>query len=228
MLYLAMTAAEIAENPALPPFPAWMACHFSPYGSGLSNVPTQLPDGSMLILNDRTPIMGHDAELAAKQLCEAADSFHCSRILLDFQRPGQDLIPVIQNILEIAPCPVGVSSQYAQGLSCPVFLPMLPLLTPLKEHLALWQGREIWLEVGLDAQTVTVTEAGSTAVPCPPPASLPHFDGELGIHYGLRLTDTSAEFTLSRSWEDIQRLMEQPEIACFVGLYQELKNAGVH
>lgn len=227
MLYLAMTAAEIAENPALPPFPAWMACHFSPYGTGLSNVPAQLPEGSMLILNDRTPIMGHDAELVAKQLCQAAKSFKCSRLLLDFQRPGQDLFPVIQKVLETAPCPAGVSSLYAQALSCPVFLPVLPLLTPLQEYLAPWKEREIWLEVGLDAQRVTVTEAGSTAFPCPTPASLPHFDTELGIHYGLRLTDTSAEFTLSRGWEDIQKLMENGGISCFVGLYQELKNAGV-
>ena len=67
-LYLAMTAAELQNCRQIPEHIAWMACHFSPYSSGISNVPVQLPAGSVLILNDRIPPQGHDPELVARQL----------------------------------------------------------------------------------------------------------------------------------------------------------------
>ena len=51
-LNLAMTAAELGAAP-LPSHPAWMACHFSPYSTGLTNLPPKLPQDSLLILNDR-------------------------------------------------------------------------------------------------------------------------------------------------------------------------------
>ena len=58
--YLAMTAAEMAGTAPLPRYMAWMACHFSPYSTGLTNRPAKLRQGSLLILNDRTPIHCHD------------------------------------------------------------------------------------------------------------------------------------------------------------------------
>ena len=72
-LYLAMTAAEIRANTDFPPNIGYMACHFSPYGTGLSNCPAHLPEGSMLILNDRTPVYGHCPERIAQQLMEMAE-----------------------------------------------------------------------------------------------------------------------------------------------------------
>ena len=47
--FLAMTAAEIQGTETLPPKTAWMACHFSPYSTGLSNLPKALPPGLSLI-----------------------------------------------------------------------------------------------------------------------------------------------------------------------------------
>ena len=79
-IYLAMTAAEFRQNPAISGKIGWMACHFSPYGTGLSNCPTELPPGSMLILNDRTPVCGHDPALIAAQLAEMATQLNCSRV----------------------------------------------------------------------------------------------------------------------------------------------------
>ncbi len=224
MLYLAMTAAEIAANPSLPPALGYMACHFSAYGAGLSNLPASLPEGSMLILNDRTPISGHEPMLIAEQLVRTVEHFRCSGLLLDFQRPRESAIfPVIQAILAAVPCPVAVSEPYAQGLSCPVFLPPVPLCKTLQEHLAPWAGREVWLEAALDTMTVTLTEHGSRFDPSPTvPASLPHFDEALCCHYCLELPENQAVFTLHRTWDDLQMLMQSKEIACCIGLYQEL------
>jgi len=58
--YLAMTAAEMHYAETLPEHPVWMACHFSSYATGLSNCPTFLPAGSLLMINDRIPIWNHD------------------------------------------------------------------------------------------------------------------------------------------------------------------------
>ncbi len=225
MLYLAMTAAEISANPVLPSPLGYMACHFSAYGAGLSNLPEALPEGSMLILNDRTPIAGHSPALVAAQLTQTARELRCSRLLLDFQRPGEpEALPILEAILAQAPCPAAVSALYAKALACPVFLPPVPLCTPLSEYLAPWTGRELWLEAALDAQTVTVDADGSRSAFCPPPdGPLPHRDEALCCHYQLALDRDKAIFTLARTREDLHLLMERAEnVACFVGLYQEL------
>lgn len=86
MPYLAMTGAEIRSCSQLPEKIAYMACHFSPYGTGLTNLPRELPPGSLLILNDRTPIRGHDPSLVRDTLARLAEQFRCDGVLLDFQR----------------------------------------------------------------------------------------------------------------------------------------------
>ncbi len=222
MLYLAMTASEFTNNPA-PAFPAaWMACHFSAYGTGLSNLPDALPPGSMLIFNDRTPIWGHDPVLVAAQLTQAAEKCQCSRILLDLQRPDEPVQAVLEAILQTAPCPVGISQVYAGPFSCPVCLPPLPLTQTWEEYAAPWQGREVWLEAALDAQHITLTETGSqVSAASPPEEPLPFYDKALRCHYGLSLEKKEATFTLHRTWEDLQKILE--EVPCAIGLYQELQ-----
>ena len=149
--FLAMTAAEIRGTETLPPKTAWMACHFSPYSTGLSNLPKALPPGSMVILDDITPIHGHDSETIAAQLRPRLEEMECSGVLLDFQRPGYEEAELLAGRLsEALPCPVGVSALYGRGLTCPVFLPPAPPDVCLANYLAPWQGREIWLELALD------------------------------------------------------------------------------
>ena len=79
--FLAMTAAEIRNTAILPSRTAWMACHFSPYGRGLSNIPSVLEEGSLLILDDITPIRGHDPEVITQQLMQAMEHLRVSGIL---------------------------------------------------------------------------------------------------------------------------------------------------
>lgn len=226
-LYLAMTAAEIRAKTALPSKLSWMACHFSPYGTGLSNLPRNLPEGTMLILNDRTPIHGHDRALITEELSALVTELRCDSVLLDFQRPGIEETAALANtIVTELPCPVGVSEQYARGLTCPVFLPPVPPDTPLAEHLRPWQDREIWLEAALAGQVITLTEAGSSATPLPHSASPEDGfrDDALHCHYRIEV-DESARFTLFRTPQDLSELLEeaaQYEVTRAVGLYQEL------
>lgn len=219
--YLAMTAAEIGADPPLPSKIAWMACHFSPYGTGLSNLPRNLPEGSMVILNDRTPICGHDPERVAGQLLE----LDCDSLLLDFQRPEEpQTAAVIQAILDTLPCPVGVSACYAAELDCPIFLPPLPPHVPPAEYLAPWRGREIWLEAALDTVQLTITPEGCHIAVADPPESLPHQDLRLYCHYHIHVSPQEIRFTLRRTGEDLRSLLDSRElgIARAVGLFQEL------
>ena len=226
--FLAMTAAEIRGNSVLPGQIAWMACHFSPYGLGLSNLPRALPPGSLLMVDDVTPIRGHDPQRILDQLGACAERLSCRGILLDFQRPDVEETAALTEVLTGGlPCPVAVSHFYAGAGSFPVFLPPVPPSEPLECHFAPWQGREIWLELALDAVEVTVTEEGSVFHPLPSAASTePEFyDEALLCRYHCDAQEDAVRFTLRRSPEDLDRFLSESEkygVAQAVGLYQEL------
>ena len=226
-VYLAMTAAEMGESTKLPSHFAYMACHFSPYGTGLSNLPKWLPENCMLTLNDRTPICGHDPALIAEELTKVIERRHCSSLLLDFQRPDCEEIAILARaLIDALPCPVGLSAGYAKGFSCPVFLPPVPLDTPLASYLAPWQGREIWLEAALDGLQITLTSQGCKFSPIPYPSFSDGFMEEtLYCHYQIQTGADFAEFTLYRTREDLNSLLEEAEIlgvTSAIGLWQEL------
>ena len=225
---LAMTAAEMRNLSVLPPKIAWMASHFSPYSTGLSNLPRELPPGSLLILDDITPPRGHDPNLIAEQLTFCAERFRCSGILLDLQRPNcPETAALAKHLSLVLPCPTAVSDCYATDLSCPVFLPPLPPSVPLPAYLSPWQGREIWLELGLDGEILTLTETGCTAtpLPCPDRDADGFTDEKLHCHYSIESKEKSASFTLWRTKNDFLELQEEAEtlgVSCTLGLYQEL------
>lgn len=226
--YLAMTAAEMLNCSVMPKKMAYMACHFSPYGLGLSNLPERLPPGSILILNDRTPIHRHDPKQIVKELAHAADTWQCTGVLLDFQRPGyEEASAVVKAAADLLPCPLCVTPEYADGVNCPILLPPIPADTALDTYLAPYQGRAIWLEVAFSPQVITVTPEGARCQPLSqwkPPADS-HRDETLCCHYTIETTQSEARFTLFRTPEDLSLLMEKAasmEVSCFMGLYQEL------
>lgn len=225
--YLAMTAAEIASAPSLPGKLGYMACHFSPYSTGLSNFPHWLPPGAMLLLTDRTPIRGHDPELISRQLSEYIKVHGCSSLLLDFQRGEyEETHQLVRHLTEALPFPVAVSAAYGADLDCPILLPPAPPDTPLADHLSPWQGREVWLELALDSLCITVAPGGSHFSPAPPDSSpLPFRDGRLHCHYRTEVSTDRAVFTLRRTPGDLAPFLEEAEglgVALAVGLYQEL------
>ena len=227
--YLAMTAWELSVCRVLPRKIAWMACHFSPYGQGLSDLPSRLPPGSMLILNDRTPVRGHDPETVARQLRQAAEAANAERVLLDFQIPGNPQTDkIIKAVLSVLPCPAAVSECCGKSLNCPVFLSPPPPHIPLARYLEPWHGREVWLDISPGGEIITVTKAGSqiTAGNLPEPQFC---DSSLHCHYKTVLTQEAAEFHIFRTREDIAALQQEAQalgVACTVGLYQEWENIG--
>ncbi len=226
--YLAFTSAEFASCQELPAHSAWMACHFSPYGTDLTNLPDQLPPGCLLILNDRTPVHGHDPQRIRKTLEEAAVHLQYSALLLDLQRPDCPETQRIVDELLTLPCPVCVSQPYAASRDCPVFLPPVPPNILLWEYLAPWKGRQIWLEAALNSVTLTVSSDGCAAEAqehCDG-ESYPHADGNLHCHYRLELAGEHCKICMKRTTDDLLSLLSEAEelgVAAAVGLYQELK-----
>ena len=226
--FLAMTAAEMRNVSTFPPKIAWMACHFSPYGTGLSNLPQELPPDSLLIVDDITPPCRHDPVLIAEQLRKCAEECQCCGILLDFQRTGCDeTFDIAKALFTALPYPTALSSGYGRDLDCPVFLPPVPPSVPLEEYLFPWKSREIWLELGLDGEVLTLTEQGctTTSLPFPEPNQEGFSDPALHCHYTIEAKENSASFTLWRNQEDIQQLLKEVEtlgVTTAVGLFQEL------
>ena len=227
-LYLAMTAPELSAAEVLPKHLAYMACVLSPYSTGLSNFPQNLPEDSILILNDSTPARGHEPKLISRQTAEISRQFGCSGILLDFQRPDNALtFQIVEAILSSVSCPVAVSEGYAKHLDCPVFLSAPPADCLLQRWLSPWKDREIWLEAALDARTVTLDKAGSIVHPANPcdPELLPHRSEPLHCHYKTEVTPQEVHFTMQRTSEDLKAQLQEAEglgVTMAIGLYQEL------
>lgn len=225
--FLAMTAAEIQFCPRHCGPIAYLACHFSPYNRGLSNLPRELPRGSLLLLDDSTPICGHDPQLAAQQLAEAAKNPECRGVLLDFQRTHTEEAAAMAAFLcRALPCPVAVSSLYAGPLSCAVCVPPPDCHIPLEEHLAPWKGREIWLELALDGETIALSGEGAQFRPLTTiPQEEGFFDPTLNCRYRIQQEKDRALFTLWRTKDSLRALEAAAEalgVTLTVGLWQEL------
>lgn len=226
--YLAMTPGEVAVCQQLPAKMAWMACHFSSSGPGISNLPHRLPDNAILILDDSTPFNGHDPAAVSRELSTAVERLDVHSVLLDFQRPD---VPQVQELAEVLvttlPCPAGVSAPYAQGLDCPVFLPPLPLNQCLQEYLSPYKERDIWLDMAPGCGQLHIRSQGNQYLPLPwdafPPG--PHRDDILHCRYATSVTEDGVTFSLSRGYEELEKLLEDAEklgVSVAIGLYQEL------
>jgi len=225
--YLAMTAAEFSSCEHLPANIAWLACHFSPSGRGLSNIPKTLPSHSLLIVDDSTPFENHDAGYIARQLQETVCNLNVQAVILDFQRPPALGTKQLAAILgEKLPCPVAAPPEYAQNSSA-VFLPPCPLHRPLKKHIEPFRGRQIWLDTTWMPVQVTVTASGSICESLPhfPECDLPHFSPELGCAYGIEIFGDQISFTLYRNPDHAENWLQEAEtlgVQAAVSLYQEV------
>lgn len=227
-LNLAMTASEIASVSPLPADFAWMACRFSPGGQGITDLPMQLPAGSLLILNDSIPCRDHDPDLISESLRDAAERFRCSGLLVDFQRPKTDeAAAVVDALVNALPCPVAVPPEYAEHLPCPVFLPPAPLHQPMESYLKPWQNREIWLEAALCQERITVTKEGSSFASIFPvqPQDGGFYHPKLRCCYRTAVSHDAITFTLFETQGSLYAKLELAAalgVTRAVGLWQEL------
>ncbi len=224
--YLAMTAAEFSTCEHLPAHIAWLACHFSPSGPGLSNIPKALPKHSLLMVDDSTPFQNHQSEYIIQQLQEAISSFDVQAIILDLQRPDDPDVQALVSLLQQAlPCPVAAPPEYTQR-DFPVFLPPCPLNKPLKAHLAPYQGRQVWLDAAPLPMQITVTGKGCTyqTLPVSQCCDAPHRESTLHCNYSISAEDDRITFTLCRDADAFHDWLQEAEslgVSAAIGLYQE-------
>lgn len=223
-IFLAQTGGEMARFPVANT--AYMACHFSPYGVGLSNLPEALPKGSILLLDDSMPPNGHNPTVVEKEMTELIDRFGIVAVLLDFQgQLQQEAMDMVGHLTGALPCPVAVTEGYAKELGCSVFLSPTPVNMALKDYIVPWQQQGIFLEIAPEAVQFTVTEDGSTSLPFACTGELPLADERLHCHYNVEVFPQKAVFTLQRTKEDLAALAEEASrigVLGTVGLYQEL------
>ena len=228
--FLAATAGELSECKSIA-FPiAWMACHFSSSGAGISNLPQTLPRGSLILLDDSMPFQDHDPQKIAEQLLALSDSLHPKGFILDFQRQNSEENKTLAKFLaQTLPCPVAVSDLYAESLSGPVFLSTPPLWAPLKDHIVPWSNREIWLEAVHTQEVLTLTQDGchreETIVTDEP---LPYKNEQLHCQYDFCLEKDRAVFTLRRTEQELSSLLHSAEsfgITTAISLYQQTKSS---
>ena len=225
--FLAMTAEEFHRVRPLPEKVAWMACHFAPYDRGLTDLPKTLPAGSVLLLDDRIEATDHDPEEIIRQLTDTVKTLSCHALVLDLQRSPKPLtLDLCRKLVHSLPCPVAVPPAYATDTDHPLFVPPVPLGTAVGTWLAPWTGRDLWLELALDTALITVGPEGSRRSPLPPPeAPLPHKDESLHCHYQITVAEDALRFTLTRTRQDLQELLEEAGslgVHHAMGLYQEL------
>lgn len=223
-VYLAMTAAEFTGNLPINATPAWMACHFSSSGTGLSNFPSFLPHGAMLIVNDQIPPANHSPDYIAKQLQDFTNAHNVGAVLLDFQRSGcERFAETIGNSLS---CPAAVTARYASCFPGAVFLPPPPVSQPIEAAFSAYKGREIWLELLPDTETLTITKDGCTSQKADsfPDAQNIFESTSLSCRYCIEETDNTAIFTLQRQAWHLTQLLEKAEAFCVsrgIGLLQD-------
>ena len=220
--FLAQTGTEI--HAALPTGAkkAWLGCRFSLSGDGLSNFPSTLPNGSMVILTDETAISGHNAQRVTAELQQLVNQFSCSRVLLDFQRSMTgEAWNIAQAITRGLSCPVGVSEGFAKDLDCPVFLSPPPVNKSLSLYRAAWPGRELWLEAMPQQVAFHINKDGCRIKFDSPDREFIHKDPTLFCRYQIDLQEDLAVFTLARTWDDWFSWAHAEEGLCWIGLYQE-------
>ncbi len=218
-VFLAQTR-EGLEN-RVPQRLAYMALHFSPYGPGLSNAPKNLPNGSILLLDDSMPVQDHDPKMVVAQLKDLVAAFSPKAVLLDFQREKtEEAAAMARAITEAISC-AAITEAY-KALPCPVFLPPPPVNMDLQSYLAPWKKRGVYLEIAPEAVQFTVTQEGCKCTSLPLGNILPFTDTRLHCHYSVQVTDQCAVFSLERTREDLAALAQEADVLGLVGLYQEL------
>lgn len=226
--YIAMTAAEYSIAEKLPENIAWMACHFSCYGTGLSNFPPALAENSMIIINDILPPSAHDPEEIADQLRHLKESCHFSSILLDFQRERTSKSEIIaKHICRSLDCPVGVCENYADCGNGTIFINMPKPHHALSDILSQWNGYEIWLEAAIETEMAVIRkdncQLSSTHYIEPDETYLT--STALQNRYKLDVLENHIELTYTRDIHQLKLLLKEAKDAGVmraIGLYQQL------
>ncbi len=226
-IYLAFTSGELPASKTSGYSPAWLSCHFSSHGNGLSNLPEELPPGALILIDDSLLPRGHCPEMICCQLNALIEKNAAGGIILDFQRGyDQETAQVVRVLQDRITCPVAVTAAYAKESDGPVWLPPIPPNIVPGRYLSAFKGREIWLELSPSFIQITLTQSGaSQREEAFSPNEAVLSDKKLFCHYTYQVFEDKVTFFLCRTQEDICSLIRQAEslgVRKAVGIYREL------
>ncbi len=215
-MFLALTAEEFSQNPSLPCRPAWMSVHFSSKGPGLSNLPPQLPPGSMIILDDHIPWKDHSIESICKDLTEALLRAGVYGLLLDFERqPTEETTLLARAVTECCKelgVTLGAPANYIFDEDTALFVSPLPCNIPAE---SLKSQRKLWLDISPVCHCIKMSKDKAWESPATyPPRSKTekheiHWDDTLLCSYFTESDDDTLKITLFRDTEDAWRLLKR-------------------
>ncbi len=230
--FLAISAQEFPFLSELPSNIAWMSVHFSSYGSGLSNLPHNLPKGSLLILDDQTPWEGHSTEVVCREIVESLLENQATGLLLDFERPATPETNLLTTALSQCCREIGVMLgaplSYATD-DAAIFISPLPCQTPPER---LYQkNRKVWLDVSPGAYLIHIGAQGATGQAADqrsfPDGIYPVFtDTELCCSYRSRPNAGGVDILLNHSRESIETMLatlDENAVQLAIGLYREFR-----
>ncbi len=193
-IYVVMTGKEIRDCGKLPEKIAYLGCHFG--GNGLVGLPDGLPEGSMLLIDDRVVPQESDIESALAQLKPLLPKF--SGIYLDFQR--EETPKEAANLLvEKLPFPVGVPKRF--GIGIPVLPPRQLNLLPGDYY-----HPGCWTEAAMTAWELTVTKDGCSKKEVPRKKDFSgHYSEILYCSYSVEMDEEKAVFVMQNNRELLHR-----------------------
>ncbi len=231
-LFLAITPAEFAHLPELPNPLAWMSVRLSLTSPGLSNVPSQLPPGSLIIFDDKTPWSGHSVELVCKEMTTLLLNTKAYGLLLDFERaPTPETILLVKALSQCCKeigIPLAAPEGYGGDESVAVFTSPFPCWKKPTETSN--DHRALWLDASPTAHALRITQDHAVGIALPYPPETPpeedqiHWDESLHCAYWTDFDGDGLVITMYRTPEKTTELLAELPSSPFrlaVGVWRE-------
>lgn len=209
-VYAAITGEEMGKISILPQNIAYLGTHFE--GNTLVDIPEALPEGSLLLIDDRVIPENVSIDLVIVSLSHL---FPClSGIYLDFQQEDtpKDLV---HSLLKALPVPVGVPRRF--GLGIPVVPPRRLSMLPEKHYLP-----GCWAEGAVSAWELTLTKDGCTKKEVSAKESAYEEYSKLFCRYAVENDAEKAVFHLQNNRELLHReIAGNPSVDKWIVLYRD-------
>lgn len=225
--YLAMTPCEIRQADDVPGHLSWMSAHFSKENELLCNLPENLPENSILVIDDAFPISEHNSALILEQLKMILNNSDLIEILLDFQREYNPKLKAFSaEVAGAFPNRVAVTPNYDNGKTI-VFLPPAPPNIPIQQYLVPWRDRDTWLDLTMSKLAMRIKQNSVIMEDTCEVGKCPHISPELSTHYGITATNEEILIQFQRTKDDCNMLLQKAAefgVTRGIGLYQEFIN----
>lgn len=230
-LFLAFTAEEFSQKVPFPAKTAWMSVHFSPNGSGLTNLPPQLPQGSLILLDDHIQWANHSIERVCQELVTVLQRTESIGLLLDFEREPTAETLLLTKALGRCCKELGVAlsapPKYLLEDDTTLFLSPFPCsIAP--ENID--PQRKVWLDISPVCHSIRISKDCTIGSPAPytragiPNSQEVYWDEDLLCNYYSEADGDDIRITLFRDATSAAKLLNRlnpAKIQLAIGLWRD-------